>query len=85
MRASWEIGHNSFLKNPISVRPMGLERGLRGLPQDEISNLGDSKLHRYNRFNIELLEGKKKYAFKDHCSKDHTSPVKGKSATARYV
>ena len=64
---------------------MGLERGLRGLPQDEISNPGDPKLHRYNRFNIKLLEGKKKHAFKDHCSKDHTSTVKGKSPTAGYV
>ena len=38
---------------------VGLEIGLRGLPQDAISDLGDLKLHRYNRFNIELLEGKK--------------------------
>jgi len=64
---------------------MGLERGFRGLPQDEISDLGDPKLHRYNRFNIKLLEGKTKYAFKDHWSKDHKSTVKGKSATKRYV
>ena len=67
------------------IIPTGLERGLRGLPQDEISNLVDLKLHRYRRFNINLLEGKKKYAFKDHCSKDNTSTVKGKSATTRYV
>ena len=33
-------------------------------------------------FNIELLECKKKHAFKDHCSKDHTSTIKGKSPTA---
>ena len=85
IRASWEIGHNSFLKNPILIRPMGLEIGLRFLPQDEISDLGDLKLHRYNRFNIELLEGKKNHTFKDHCSKDHTSTVKGKSPTTRYV
>jgi len=64
---------------------VGLERGLRGLPQDEISNLGILKLHRYNRFNIELLEGKKSHAFKDHCSKDHTSTVRSRSPTARYV
>ena len=85
IRSSWEIGHNSFLKNPILIRPMELERGLRGLPEDEISEPGELKLHRYNRFNIELLEGKKKHAFKDHCSKDHTSTVKGKSPTVRYV
>ena len=64
---------------------MGLERGLRGLPQDTISNLENMKLHRYNRFNIKLLEGKKKYAFKDHCSKDNTSIIKVKSATTSYV
>jgi len=56
---------------------VGLERGLRGLPQDAISDPGDPKLHRYNIFNIELLEGKKKHVFKDHYSKDHTSTVKG--------
>jgi hypothetical protein len=64
---------------------MGLERVLRGLLQGAISDLGDMKLHRYNRFNIELLEGKKKYAFNDHCSKDNTSTIKSKSATTRYV
>ena len=64
---------------------MGLERGLRGLPQGTILDLGDLKLHIYIRFNIELLEGKKKYAFKDHCSKDNTSTVKGKSAKTRHV
>ena len=67
------------------IRPRRLERGLRGLPSDEISYLGDIKLHKYNRFNIELIEGKKKYAFKDHCNKDNTSTVKGKSPTTRYV
>jgi len=64
---------------------MGLERGLRGIPHDLNSDPGDPKLHRYNIFNIELLEQKKKYAFKDRCSKDHTSTIKGKSRTARYV
>ena len=64
---------------------MGLERGLKGLPQDTISDLGDIKLHRYNRFNIKLLEGKKKYAFKDHYSKHNTSTIKGNSATTRYI
>ena len=64
---------------------MELDRGLRGLPQDEISDPGDPKLHIYSRFNIELLEGKKKHAFKDHCSKDYTPTVKGKSPIARYV
>ena len=85
IRSSREIGHNSFLKNPISVWLVGLERRVGGLPQDEISDLGDLKLHRYNRFNIKLPEGKKKYAFKDHCTKDHTSTVKGKSSPERYV
>ena len=64
---------------------MGLERGLTRLPQGAISELGDLKLHRYNRFNIELLEGKKQYSFKDHCSKDNTSIAKGKYDTTRYV
>ena len=64
---------------------MGLEIGLRGLPQDAISDLGDMKLHICNLFNIDLLEGKKKYAFKDHCNKDNTSTIKGNSATKRYV
>ena len=67
------------------IRTTRLERGLIGIPQDSISYLGDLKLHIYNRFNIELLEGKKKYAFKDHCCKDNTSTVKGKSTTTRYV
>ena len=66
------------------IRHTRWERGLIGLPQDEISDLGDLKLHRYSRFNIDLLEGKKKYAFKDHCSKDNTSTVKVKSTTTRY-
>ena len=73
------------MKNPILIRPWGLERGLRELPQDKISDPRDPKLHRYNRFNIELIEGKKKHAFKDQCTKDHTSTVKGKSPTTRYV
>ena len=47
------------MKNPILIRPTGLERGLIGLPDGAISDLGDPKLHRYNRFNIEFLEGKK--------------------------
>jgi len=64
---------------------MGVEIGLIGLPKDEIIDLGDPKLHRYNIINIKLLEGKKKYAFKDHCSKCHTSTVKGKFTTRRYV
>jgi len=64
---------------------MGLERGLRGIPQDKISDPVDLKLPKYNKFNIELLEGKKNHTFKDHCSKDHTSTVKGKSPTSRYI
>jgi len=85
IRSPWEIGHNSFLKNPILIRLVGLHRGLRGLPQDEILDPRDLKLQRHNKFNIKLLEGKKKQAFKDHCSKDHTLTVKGKSPTATYV
>ena len=73
------------MENPILIRPMGLEIRLIVIPQDEISNPIDTKWHRCNRFNFELLEGKKKHAFKDHCSKDHTSTVKGKSPTTRYV
>jgi len=65
-RSSWEIRHKYFLKNPILIKHVGLERGLTGLPQYEISDPGKPKLHRYNRFNIELLEGKKIHAFKDH-------------------
>ena len=64
---------------------MGLERGLRFLPQENKLDPADQKLHRYNRLNIELLEGKKKHAFKDHCSKDHSSTVKGKSPTEIHV
>jgi len=85
IKSSWEIGHNSFLKNPILIRHVGLEIWLRGIPQDEILVHRDPKLYGYNTFNIELLEGKKKHAFKDHCNKDHTSKVNGKSPTTRYV
>ena len=79
IKSLWENGHNSFLKNTILIRPVGLERGIKGLWQGKISDFRDTKLHRYNRFNIELLEGKKNHAFKDHCSKDHTSTVTGRS------
>jgi len=41
------------------IRIAVLERKPRGLPQNEISNLGDPKLHRYNTFNIELLQSEK--------------------------
>lgn len=84
IRSSWEIGHNPFLKNPILIRHVELEKGLKGLPQNEILDPRDPKLHKYNIFNIELLKGKKKHAFKDHYSKEHTSTVKGKSPT-KYV
>lgn len=73
------------MKNQILIKYVGLERGLKGISQNEILDLGDHKLHKYNRFSIELLEGKKKHALKDHCSKDHISTVKGKSPTTRYV
>ena len=73
------------MKNPILIRPTGLERGIIGLPKDEILDLRDLKLYKCNRFNIEVLEGKKKYAFKDHCSKENTSTIKGKYTTTQYV
>jgi len=38
---------------------MGLEIQLRGLLQQEILDLGDLKLQRYNRFKIELLKARK--------------------------
>ena len=43
IRSSWEIEHNSFLENPISIRLVALERGRRVLPQVAISDLGDPK------------------------------------------
>lgn len=64
---------------------MGLERGFKRLSQENISDLGYLKLHRYNKFNMELLESEKMYAFKGHDNKDHTPPVKGKSTTTSYV
>ena len=39
---------------------MALERKHRGLLHDQKSDIGDLKKQRYTRFNIELLEGKKK-------------------------
>ena len=60
IRALWEIGYNSPLKNPNWVRPMALERRLRGILQDWKLDIEDLKWQRYTRFNIELLEGKKK-------------------------
>jgi len=44
IKSSWEIWHNSSLENPILIRLVGLERVLRGLPQDAILELGDLKL-----------------------------------------
>jgi len=60
IRSSWEIGHNSFLENPISIRLVALEGGQRGLPQVTILDLGDPNLHRYNRFKIEILKARKR-------------------------
>ena len=34
IRSLWEIGHNFSLKNPNQVRPVSLERRLRGILQD---------------------------------------------------
>lgn len=59
IRSLWEIGNNAILENPISIRLTGLEIGLSGLPQDKILILGDLKLHRYDRFNIDLLQREK--------------------------
>lgn len=73
------------MNNPISIKHMGFERGFRGLLQYKISDLSDLKLHRYNGFNIELLDGKTKYALKDHCSNEHTSTVKRKYAIEGYL
>ena len=39
---------------------MGLERGLSGIPKNTILELGDLKLQRYNRLNIELLQSEKR-------------------------
>jgi len=60
LRSSWEIWHNSSLENPILIRLVELEILLRGVPQEEISNLGDPKLQKYIRFNIKLLQSEKK-------------------------
>ena len=43
IRSSWEIGHNDFLEKPMLIRLVSLERGLRGLSQFAISDLGDPK------------------------------------------
>ena len=63
IRSLWEIGNNFALKNPNQVRPVELERRLRGLLQDRRSILGDLKLQRYISFNSELLKSKKKVYF----------------------
>lgn len=60
IRSSWEIGHNSFLENLILIKLVALERGRRGLLQVEISDLGDLKFQRYNRFKIKLLKARKR-------------------------
>ena len=58
--ALWEIGYTSLFKNPNWVTHMALERWLRGLIHDWKLDIEDLKWQRYTRFNIELLEGKKK-------------------------
>ena len=45
------------------IRLAGLERLLRGLLQEPISNLGDPKLQRYIKFNIKLLQSEKRCVF----------------------
>jgi len=47
------------LENPIGIRLVALERGHKGLLQVTISKLDDSKLQRYIRGNIELLQSEK--------------------------
>jgi len=59
IRSLWEIWHNSSLENPILIRIVGLERGLIGLLQDTILELGDMKLQSYSRFKIELIKSRK--------------------------
>ena len=59
IRSSWEIVHNSFLENPISIRLVELERGRRGLLQVAISKLENMKLLSYSRFKIERLKSRK--------------------------
>ena len=41
IKSSWEIVHNFFLENPISIRLVALERGHRGLLQIMIVELED--------------------------------------------
>ena len=48
------------MKNPNWVRPVALEKQLRGIPQDRKLDIGNLKQQRYTRFNMELLEDKKK-------------------------
>ena len=45
-QSSWDIEHKYSLKNRILFSIVGLETRLRGLPQDEILDPGDPKLHR---------------------------------------
>ena len=47
-------------ENPILIIIVGVEIILRGLPQEEILDLGYPKLHRYIRFNIKLLQSEKR-------------------------
>ena len=73
------------MENLILIRLAGFERGLRRIPQDEISDPGDPELHRYNEFNIELIEGKKSMHSRITAIRTYTSTVKSKSPIARYV
>ena len=43
IRSLWETGDNFALKNPNQVRLVEFERGFRGLPQYQISDIEDSK------------------------------------------
>jgi len=60
IRSPWDIGHNIFLENPISIRLMALEIGIRGLRHFTISDLRDLKFQIHLWFNIELLQSEKR-------------------------
>ena len=53
------MGHNAFFGNPIVIKLVGLERGLRRISQDDISEHKDPKLQGYSHFKIKLLKSRK--------------------------
>jgi len=60
IKSSWDIGHNSFLENPISIRLVGLEGGCRGIQYITIPDHVDPNIQRYDRFKIEILKARKR-------------------------